>query len=1081
MDADSIYGLRGWLSQVPGWAQGYRTAQSIPLQYLLSTQFSVTTFPRKLAIAMAGFSDLPDISSATHVHAGHNITFERAEDSLSRRRNEVLKWLSPLHPREDHKQVRGKAAIFNQSNDPHRGYTPGQWLLSSGEFDQWESQELQKLWYIGMPGAGKSVLASVIIQHLLENTAGPRPGRERGRIAYLYLKYDAPQKIEHLIGSIIRQIIGRDALPQPLKDLWAGCNNGYDVPSEDELSSLLREVARDSRTYIVIDALDECAVQYRTRFLKVLGVNDSYANFLITSRYLDGFEGVAEGFTTRQIAANHDDLDFFIDYKIRTEDRLKRRLEHDDRLQLEVKHQVRDRCSGMFLLASMHMQSLATALTRGEFKELLRNLPRAINDAYMLTLTRIEDMESNKRKLALDSLCWIVYAQRQFTIQDLQYALAVDPGNGVFDKDRIPEPNDLRDLCHGLVTVVDDKVGLVHYTAQSFLDDHMKNKAPDFDAVMAQTCINYLSTCALELNRLSWSYMYEQPFLLYAGEYLAYHLQKLSESHGLFQIIFDSLKDLLTDRQKRKLLHCLLIETRGSDEDNLSLESLSGLESYDNSPNPEENEDLRQRLFEELQRFFEDGDEAYIREYLEDEDKDYMRMLSTAFRQSQRRSLFPVPDQHAEEDFQTLLDEHESSALHVASFLGWAPSVAYFADESLDLNTQDVHGRTPLTIAIRAKSWTVIPILLDRGACIDLSTPQGHAILLHCAQRNQKSVVEDLISGKPNSPAAQEELQIYKTTYHMFFQLDYSSLLLVLWGLGMNILHFILTPLSRVSRDKDSTTEGQTTTAQHDRYIRLLRAAVSGQHETIEVLMHGDQAIPRREDSAMFIRTALFLATEYGNLECVRVLLRIGPKNSVNMRGLDGVTLLHRAAWRNDVGMVRLLLEHTANPNFQDDFGHTPWSQNVKTEYKQVLLALVKGGADPNKRGYEGVSNLYLAAACGSLVDVKLSLECGVDPSIRTIYDWTPLHWAAASGHFLCVQELLAAGAEHSPVSDQSKTPLDMVLGRPERMAIEKILRDAGALTMREILDKKTSVQADLIELSPGESPYYVRRLGGYA
>ncbi|KAH0032185.1 glycosyltransferase family 31 protein, partial [Aureobasidium melanogenum] len=513
-------------------------------------------------------------------------------------------------------------------------------------------------------GAGKSVLASIIIRHLEETLAELKPGRQSGRIAYLYLKYDTVQKIEHLIGSIVRQIIREDPLPQTLEELWKHCNNGHDVPSEDELTALLHKVTGDGPTYIVIDALDECTVKFRARFLDALGINDGNAKFLITSRYLDEFKDVAEGFIKRQIAANHDDLDLFIDYKIQAEYRLKSKLEHDHHLRIEVKYQVRDRCNGMFLLASMHMRSLAMALNKGELKELLSKLPTEVNDAYMLTLTRIEGMESNKRKLALDSLCWIIYTQRQLTIQDIQYALAVDPNHRIFDKDRIPQPDDLRDLCHGLITIVDNKIGLVHYTAQNFLNDYFKNKVPDFDAVN-------------------------------------------------------------------------------------------------------------------------------------------------------------------------------------------------------------------------------------------------------------------------------------------------------------------------------------------------------------------------------------------------------GPKDSVRMEGLNFATLLHRAAWRKDADLVRLLLENNADANAQDGSGHTPWSQNVKPEYKQVLRALVKGGANPSKRGHQGVSFLYHAAASGALEEVKFCLECGVDPSIRTLFDWTPLHWAAANGHFHCVRELLAAGAEHSAVSDQNKTPLDMVLGRTDRTAIEEILRDVGALTMKEILDTK--------------------------
>ncbi|KAG9761560.1 hypothetical protein KCU73_g2326, partial [Aureobasidium melanogenum] len=875
-------------------------------------------------------------------------------------RSKVLKWLSPLHPRGDHEQVRGKAAISKQSNNRHSGYTAGRWLLDSDVFDQWRSGELRKLWYIGMPGAGKSVLA-----------------------------------YEHLIGSVVKQIICEDPLPRPLEELWKHCDNGEHHPSEDELTALLLEVTKNELTYIVIDALDECAIQFRNRFLEALGVHDSHVKFLVTSRYLEVFEDVSRDFTRMEIAANYDDLDLFIDYKIRTEYLLKRRLEHDDHLRRAVKYQVRDKCNGMFLLASMHMRSLATALTKGEFKELLSKLPTQVNDAYMLTLTRIEGMESNKRKLALDSLYWIIYARRQLTIQDLQYALAIDPGNGLFDKDRIPEPEDLRDLCNGLVTIVDNKVGLVHYTAQSFLNDHLKNKVPDFDAVMAQTCINYLSASALMPNgavegnlygavgpvgrgqpsdmpgqqiprssntaksfntqmrpmpdrvpprnanrngalqdyhmqlmlleqqnkkrllmarqdsdnmtntsdipvpapsqprtfytsALERNDLYKSTFLLYIGEHLDHHLQQVSETHGLFHAIFESLKDLLTDCRKRDYLRRLLIATRGSVEDSDILESLS--EFY-----PDDTSD-------------EDSDS--------EEDEDSRQSFSTDHRR--RRSYDAFDEDQEDEDSQLSLDEDEDGESLPSS------------DEEGDL-----------------------PQLVDEG----INREKDRSSFLNESQEKEDS-----------------------------------------------------SPLP--DKDEDNDEDGDQDQEQDEEEgPPPFSTSVSGDAEIFASSRH---QTTEDDDSSISSHST-------------------GPEYSA----------LHLATF--------------LGPNVRDDSGQTPWSQHAYPEFRQVLEILVKGGANPNKRGFDGVSALYLAAAGGHLADVNFSLERGVDASVRTNFGWTPLHWAASNGHFHCVQALLAAGAEPSPVSDQSVTPLDMVKGRPGLSTIEEILRVAGAKTIREILDKKTS------------------------
>jgi len=57
---------------------------------------------------------------------------------------------------------------------------------------------------------------------------------------------------------------------------------------------------------------------------------------------------------------------------------------------------------------------------------------------------------------------------------------------------------------------------------------------------------------------------------------------------------------------------------------------------------------------------------------------------------------------------------------------------------------------------------------------------------------------------------------------------------------------------------------------------------------------------------------------------------------------------LHRAAERGHLDVVKLLLEHGADPNVQDDEGETPlhhaaaWRDNV-----DIVRLLLEHGADP--------------------------------------------------------------------------------------------------------------------------------------
>ncbi|KAG8825907.1 hypothetical protein FRC18_010190, partial [Serendipita sp. 400] len=63
-------------------------------------------------------------------------------------RQKILDWLSPIN-------------FFARQNEIFSTRQPdtGTWLLESSEFQKWKSGEAKTLWCVGMPGAGKTVMA----------------------------------------------------------------------------------------------------------------------------------------------------------------------------------------------------------------------------------------------------------------------------------------------------------------------------------------------------------------------------------------------------------------------------------------------------------------------------------------------------------------------------------------------------------------------------------------------------------------------------------------------------------------------------------------------------------------------------------------------------------------------------------------------------------------------------------------------------------------------------------------------------------------------------------------------------------
>jgi hypothetical protein len=134
----------------------------------------------------------------------------------------------------------------------------GLWFLGGEHYAKWKAAPATFIWLQGIPGCGKTILSSAIIEEVLQHCAED-PGKAA---AYFYFDFKDSQKqsSELMIRSVVTQLSQQCIrVPSLLDSLFVSSNNGQRQPSVEGLLDALRQMSEECpATYIIIDALDEC-------------------------------------------------------------------------------------------------------------------------------------------------------------------------------------------------------------------------------------------------------------------------------------------------------------------------------------------------------------------------------------------------------------------------------------------------------------------------------------------------------------------------------------------------------------------------------------------------------------------------------------------------------------------------------------------------------------------------------------------------------------------------------------------------------------------------------------------------------
>ncbi|KFY24439.1 hypothetical protein V493_05229 [Pseudogymnoascus sp. VKM F-4281 (FW-2241)] len=988
----------------------------------------------------------------------------------------------------------------------------GKWLLNSNEFQQWLNQNQQILFCPGMPGAGKTMIASIVIDHLYAKYETD----SRVGIAYLYCNFrrQDEQKPVDLLASLLKRLVqGRPTLPNSLRDLYGRCKNKQSRPSFEEISKELHSIiASFSTTFIVIDALDECQVSDggQTKFLsEILRLQTkTRANLLVTSRFIPHIVTQFQGAASLEIRASNGDVQRYVDGQLsRLPSFVRRNLD----IQEQVKTEIVKAVDGMFLLAQLHLESLIGKRSPKALRAALEKLPtgsEAYDYAYKEAMERIEGQHADSKELAKQALAWITCSKRPLTTLELQHALAVEIGESSIDEENIPEIEDVVSVCAGLVTVDEGNgiVRLVHYTTQEYFERTWNSWFDNALEDIAKTCVAYMlfSTfqtgfCAtddefearLRLNPLydyaarNWAY-YACVGSIEVEELILYFLQNdvaVSASSQAAIAIWEYYEYSRVPEQMR----------------GMHLAAYFGLEKWiakllKRGYNPD-SKDTDGRT--PLSYAAENGNEAIVK-----------LLLATAGVDADSNNVWKktplsLAAENGHESVVKLLLATvgvNAEALDCAYYtpLAHAASKGHEAIVKLLLATASVDVNRPLSLAALYGHEVVVKMLLatagvDADYIID---NKGESTLSHAASNGHEEVVKLLLNtGNVN---------VNSKNYRGETPLSWAA------HIGHDAVVKLLIAVAGIDIDsKDNNGETPLWGAAkcgNEEVVKLLlatgnvnahsmdnsgltplaAAAKYGHEVIVKLLLATDGADADSKD--WDCDTPLSLAAMNGHKEVVKLLLATAGV-VVNSKNSDCGTPLSLAATNGHEAVVRLLLTTAGiDVDSRDNYGDTPLSlaaENGHVEVVKLLLAISSLDASAAlysaaSKGHEAIVKLLLATASvdvnrplcsaasgGHEEVVKLLLATGgVDVNSRDNYGDTPLSLAASGGNEEVVKLLLAtAGVDMNSKTIEGDTPLLLAVSRGHQGVERLLLATAGVDVNYKNIQDNTALFAARYEL----------------
>ncbi|KAF1984564.1 hypothetical protein K402DRAFT_336237 [Aulographum hederae CBS 113979] len=438
----------------------------------------------------------------------------------------VMAWLASLRPDEDRSQLDQSAYHDFFRKVWRHSPSSGEWIIQNDKMTSWMDDDIPRspvLWLNGIPGAGKTILASRIVEECKT--------KSNFGTSYFYCNDADPQRMDSL--SILKGLLAQMVIQEPklIPYFYSKAkSSGQGTLIAHQLTQSLLRISckRMHKQFIVIDGLDECPREERRVLLSFLSEiveeieNDEPGKLrvLIVSRdemdireIFSKLSHTRANFVVEQFALrqkdNKDEIESFVN---RRTDIIQAKFRLCDEEADCIKRLTLARTDGMFLYAKLVLENLEEQVRKEDVVAELdeRQFPSGLAEAYAKILGRLKQRwestsrpwESNSRPWdnIIQLLGWLVCAKRPLKRYEIQCAFCLDLNGKTGELHNVESKGlmvDVKELCGTLIRELPGgRLELVHSTARWYVTTPAGApyiSKPDVECKLASFCLRYLT------------------------------------------------------------------------------------------------------------------------------------------------------------------------------------------------------------------------------------------------------------------------------------------------------------------------------------------------------------------------------------------------------------------------------------------------------------------------------------------------------------------------------------------------------------------------------------------------------------